>query len=353
VNRESYDSQLAINLLTIYDLRFTIEHSATASEPDANYTMVLTQKLARTDTAPSVDLELGDFAARDLTTAAPARLIVATYNIRYAVGSFLISGGILRRFAISRPGRRPALVARNLAKAAHAFSQRKIMPAVDVIALQEADRGTTRAGGRHVAEELARLLKMRFARAATPTPTLEEPKKKQWYLDFEERIRVGEQGDTGVAILSRLPLERAERIELPWADCPWRPRLAMTASVPFADRVLHVFNAHIDPHASLDDQLAQHRAILDFADEKYAQEPSVILGDFNTLIPAARNAARSFLESRGFESPLSSGVGTWRAGPLRLHADWIFVRGAKILRCGVARRLRVSDHWPVWAELEA
>lgn len=283
----------------------------------------------------------------------PARLVVVTYNIRYAVGSFLITGGLLRRLGVSRPARRSTLVARNISKAARAFSGWRGMPPADVIALQEADRHTLRAGGQHVARELARSLKMNFARAATPTPSEEEPKKKQWYLDFEERIRVGEEGDTGVAILSRLPLTRVARVELPWAECPWRPRLAMRASVPFAGGLLHVFNAHIDPHAGLSEQLEQHRAVLDLADETCAAEPTVIVGDFNTLIPSARDAARAFLESRGFVSPQRSGTGTWRAGPLRLHADWIFVRGVRVRRWGVGRGLRVSDHWPLWAELES
>ena len=78
-----------------------------------------------------------------------------------------------------------------------------------------------------------------------------------------------------------------------------------------------------------------------------------LVGDFNTLIPRARAAARALLESRGFTSPMRSGTGTWRAGPLRLHADWIFVRGVRVTRWGVARGAGISDHWPVWAELEA
>jgi endonuclease/exonuclease/phosphatase family metal-dependent hydrolase len=35
-----------------------------------------------------------------------------------------------------------------------------------------------------------------------------------------------------------------------------------------------------------------------------------------------------------------------------LHADWIFVRNAKAGRWGVARPLSVSDHWPIWAEID-
>lgn len=299
------------------------------------------------------DIEAGEFAPHDEARAVGTRLVVATYNIRYAVGSLLITGSVFRRLGLGRPSRRPALVASNIERAARAFGGSRRMPPVDVLALQEADRLTLRAGRRHVARELAEALRMNYVRAAMPTPDEEDHKKKQWYLDFEERILRGEEGDTGVAILSRLALEDAARVELPWNECPWRPRLAMTASVPFAGRRLHVFNAHIDPHATMEEQLKQHEAVLDYADRACMNEPLAFVGDFNTLIPKARDAARAFIESRGFTSPMRSGTGTWRAGPLRLHADWIFVRGVRVARWGVARWTGVSDHWPVWAELEA
>lgn len=279
-----------------------------------------------------------------------SRLVIVTYNIRYAVGSHLISGSLLRRIGISRPRRRVHLVEKNILKAARILSDCARMPRADVIALQEADRGTMRAGGRDVARELARALGMNFVRAGTQTPSV-EPKDRKWWLDFEERINIGEAGDTGVSLLSRFQISDAERIELPWKDCPWRPRLAIAATVPFADRRLHIFNSHIDTHASIEGQLEQHRKLLSLADN--VKEPVVLLGDFNTLSPPACDATRSLLESHGYSTPLPTGTTTWRSGPIRNHFDWIFVRGARVRRWGVARFAGVSDHWPVWAELEA
>ncbi|MCA1634431.1 MAG: endonuclease/exonuclease/phosphatase family protein [Acidobacteria bacterium] len=296
------------------------------------------------------ELERGDFS-KAVEASDASRLVVATYNIRYAVGSRLISGSLLRRLGFKRPSHRPRLVEENIRRAARAFDDGMRMPRADLIALQEADRNTARAGGRHVARELAEALGMSYVRAAIRTPRVEQPKTRQWYLDFEERIGMGEEGDTGVALLSRVPQSAAERIELPWSDCPWRPRLALAATVPFGDGVLRVFNSHIDPHAGVSGQLKQHEAVLARADETSAGGPVLLLGDFNTLSREAREAARGLLESEGYSTPLTNGVGTWRSGPIRLQADWIFVRRARVLRCGVARRLSVSDHWPVWAEI--
>ena len=310
------------------------------------------QKESPTPSAPEPEIGRGDFTSPGDAQLDARRLVVVTYNIRYAVGSRLIGGSLLRRVGLAWPGRRPGLVRGNILKAARVLSAGGRMPRADVVALQEADCGTLRAGGRHVARELADALGMSYVRAHIPTPADVEPKERKWWLDFEERMLPGEGGDTGVAILSRLPLSEASRIELPWNECPWRPRLAISASVPFGGRRLHVFNAHIDTHAAVAGQLEQHRAVLALAGRLDESEPVVILGDFNTLDGEARHAARALLESRGYTTPLPTGTPTWRSGPLRRHFDWIFTRGVRVRRWGVARVHGISDHWPVWVEIE-
>jgi endonuclease/exonuclease/phosphatase family metal-dependent hydrolase len=297
-------------------------------------------------------LERGSFLNADVDAADRRSLIVATYNIRYAVGSHLIGGSLLRRAGLSRPSSRSRLVEKNIVKAASVFSGAASMPAADVIALQEADRKTLRAGRQHVAQKLAERLRMGYVHAPMQTPRGEKPEAKRWYLDFEEPLDINEEGDTGVAILSRLQLADAARVELPWSDCAWRPRLALYASIPFRGTSLHVFNLHIDPHRSIEERLEQHRAVLKSIERLGPEARIVLLGDFNTLTGEARAATRRLLEEHGFSTPLPSGVATWRAGPVRLHTDWIFVRGVRVKRWGVARQRGISDHWPVWAEIE-
>jgi endonuclease/exonuclease/phosphatase family metal-dependent hydrolase len=191
---------------------------------------------------------------------------------------------------------------------------------------------------------------MHFAHASLNAPRGKEQKSKQWYLDFEEPIAAEDTGDTGLAVLSRIPISSAVRIDLPWSDCIWRPRLAIESVFRFGKSTLHVFNSHIDPHASTDEQLEQHRAIL--AREKNACGPTVLLGDFNTLTSESRLRMRTLLETHGYSTPLPSGIATWRSGFIRLQPDWIFVKDVNVTRWGVARGLSVSDHWPVWAELD-
>src|ERR1044071_6279430 len=99
---------------------------------------MLTEMNATTEAPPSSDtrdetrVERGDFrrgvdetrldGVDETHRASPARLVVATYNIRYAVGSHLIGGSLLRRAGLGWPSRRPRLVGQNIRKAAKLFS---------------------------------------------------------------------------------------------------------------------------------------------------------------------------------------------------------------------------------------
>ncbi|HYO92119.1 MAG TPA: hypothetical protein VEQ40_10800, partial [Pyrinomonadaceae bacterium] len=65
----------------------------------------------------SGDVETGSFAPASLSTE-QSRLVLVSYNIRYAVGSYLITGSLLRRVGLRLPQRRAGLVARHIRRAA-------------------------------------------------------------------------------------------------------------------------------------------------------------------------------------------------------------------------------------------
>src|ERR1044072_8655209 len=279
----------------------------------------------------------------------PPRLVVASYNIRYARGPYLTTGGLRRKLGLMSLVRRAEHVGLQISTAARVFSEGTLLPPVDVLALQEADKRTKRSGGHHVAEELAAKMDLQWAHEPAGIPRGIPPVKRQWWLDFEEPIDMHDTGDTGVALLSRLPMADVTRIDLPWHECPWRPRLAIAPTISVGPQQLRLFNAHIDPHAAINGQLAQLEVVA--AEAKAATLPTIILGDFNTLSRQKCIDTRAFLESQGYTTPYPTGTATWRGGGLRMHGDWIVVRGLKIERWGVARPLNVSDHWPIWAEI--
>jgi endonuclease/exonuclease/phosphatase family metal-dependent hydrolase len=278
-------------------------------------------------------------------------IVVASYNIRYAVGSRLISGGLLRKAGLHGSAeRRRQLVAKNIERAARVFTDNQLLPRPDVLAIQEADKRTERAGRHHVARELAEAMDVDWIHVPAGIPRGVKPKTRQWWLDFEEPIALNDTGDTGIALLSRLPVSDVARIDLPWHECAWRPRLAMAATIALGGADLRILNAHVDPHSAVNGQLEQLETLMS-ATKDY-DGPTLIVGDFNTLSNKKVAETRHFLESQGFSTPFPSGTPTWRGMGIRLHADWIFGRGVNILNWGVARPLNVSDHWPVWARLE-
>ena len=201
-------------------------------------------------------IEFGNINPGELGADGPS-IVVASYNIRYAVGQYLISGGLLRKAGLSNLAPRRAQVATHIETAARAFSDNKLLPRPDVIALQEADKGTQRAGKHHVARELAERLRMAWVHASAGIPRGVKPKARQWWLDFEEPIGLHDPGDTGVALLSRFPLNDVTRIDLPWQECAWRPRLAIAANVSIGESKIRIINAHVDPHAAVGGQLEQ------------------------------------------------------------------------------------------------
>jgi len=299
---------------------------------------------------PLSDAEKLEFGQNNqLSSSSLSKVVIASYNIRYARGRYLIAGGVFRKLGMLNLAARPNLVSQNIQTAARAFVEGNLLPRADIVALQEADKGTARTGGHHVAQELAAVLDMNWVHAPAGIPRGVKPVTRQWWLDFEEPIDLHDAGDTGVALLSKLPLSDVQRIDLPWQECPWRPRLAMAATVNVGEKQFRLFNAHVDPHAGSDGQLAQLEKIAEQA--ALSLLPTVILGDFNTLSDQKCKETRQFLESQGYQSTFPTGTATWRGAGLRLHADWIFTKGISVERWGVAKPLNVSDHWPIWAEV--
>lgn len=198
----------------------------------------------------------------------------------------------------------------------------------DVIALQEVDVGCRRTGGVDQAGVLAERLGHQYAFASAMTR---------------------EGGDYGVALLSRLPFQRVERVDLR-ASGSLEPRVAIDATLCAGAAPVRVVAVHADvlPWAAADNARALARSLARTLSVGGARV--VVAGDLNA--PPLDEGPRAFAQLG-----LADLVGLHAEGPTFHFAgarrlDYIFTDRA-LAEDATAGRVasQVSDHYPVHAEL--
>ncbi len=213
------------------------------------------------------------------------------------------------------------------------FQEDPLFQEAHIIALQEANRFHRGSGNRNVARELAALMNMDYVYAVE----LEHP-------------RGG--GQRGLSILSRLPLEKPERVLLPVEGPGGRRRIALKVEVPLGERRLRLYNTHLETRISVENRGRQIQAIIDHA-RGSESEPVLILGDFNTFSPGAKRKMFELMEDAGYRCPLPGDQTTFQYKFfLRLTLDWIWTRNIPVSDAGVEGRIKASDHRPLWITID-
>lgn len=218
--------------------------------------------------------------------------------------------------------------------------------------MQEVDWNAVRSGNVDVAVELAKRLHLNFA----------------YGIEFEELSQErGGHAFIGQATLSRLPIRKSRILRFREQSGFWKPHSWMPSSIPlmqrrlgsrialvtefkWRDRLLVVYNAHLESRSLGRIQAQQLDEIL--ADLKqYPRDTDVIVGgDLNTKYSASSILHK--MEREGFHSV--TGERIERTHVIAMALDWIFIRGGlKIQNGGVRRDFKGSDHYPVYAELLA
>src|SRR5262249_50773003 len=148
-------------------------------------------------TAPTGNegIEFGSDETPLVAASEKSSLVLASYNIRYGVGRYLILSGLLRKLGYTFPRRRSEAINHNVETAARAFTDNRLLPAPDILALQEADKMTGRAGCVHVAARLAEEMQMRFVHVGAGLPVGIKPQAREWWLNFEEQVAIDDEGD--------------------------------------------------------------------------------------------------------------------------------------------------------------
>ena len=255
-------------------------------------------------------LETGQGARLQTPATAPSEIKIISYNMRWRSGEDL--RGII-----------------NLLRTDPEIGRAQI------IGLQEADRNRKRSGFTNTARLLADELGMYYAWAAPP---------------LSERSKEREE-ETGVAILSPYPLTDVVRLVLPNEGPGGRRRVSVGATIRIGAHLIRVYSVHAETRISTQKKLEQLEMVERDLNTHTRAAGFVVLGDFNTLEPQAiENTTQLFTEA-GFETPFPNSMKTWKTLILELKLDWIWLKGLRPSDYGVDRKVRYSDHFPLWVKI--
>ena len=262
-------------------------------------------------------LETGAARKISVPRASPAWIKVVSYNIRWRGGE-------------------------ELRKLIELFKTDAEVGGAFVLGLQEVDRNKKRTGNANTARQMAEALGMYYAWAAPPSAG----------KDTEE--------ETGVCVLSPYPLTDVRRILLPNEGPGGRRRVALGATVQIGTTSVRVYSVHAETRVSMEMKLEQYAAVLDdlAAYDKTTGGkplPAIVLGDFNTWQASASREVPELFTRSGFATPFPKDLATFRwksfLGSVELKLDWLWLRGLAARAYGVNRRIELSDHWPLWADV--
>jgi endonuclease/exonuclease/phosphatase family metal-dependent hydrolase len=144
------------------------------------------------------------------------------------------------------------------------------------------------------------------------------------------------------------------------------PRTAIAAVIDTPSGPVRVINVHLDPELNIAERILHLRPAIHDAPRRV-----VVAGDFNTndyiwvdrTIPVLSLHATAdtsqavaldeYMHRLGFGTPTASFGVTWNGLPHDQRLDSIFTRGLAAGDGAVDRTLELSDHWPLWLDVEA
>jgi len=225
----------------------------------------------------------------------------------------------------------------------------------DLIILQETDRNSRRTSYRNIAREISQKLRMNYA----------------FGIEFHELSQGSQRSPAyhGQATLSPWPISnnrilRFQRQSKFWHSYWWLPklpflqrrlggRMALRTCVSIGNRILVVYNLHLESRSDDSLRCAQLIELLDDANRSSRNLPVIAAGDFNCDI--TQPGSSSAIANACFYNPFA-GVGLQTTRPQRFGrskaVDWILIRG--IVRAAAPQvhgSGTASDHYPLSVQL--
>jgi len=198
---------------------------------------------------------------------------------------------------------------------------------VDVVALQEVDRGTMRTGRRDIPEELAKLTGMTVCFGKN--------------LDYQG-------GEYGNAVLTRFPVLQQTNTHYKMLQ-PHEQRGLLQALLDVHGRKLLFMSTHLDYHNDEKERALDVKAISS-AIEACTNAPAILCGDFNEG-PGSRmyNRLSEFLNDGWRRVGSGSGFTFASSGPWQ-RIDYVWYSKGLLPLGGSIPKTNASDHLPVVVE---
>jgi endonuclease/exonuclease/phosphatase family metal-dependent hydrolase len=168
----------------------------------------------------------------------------------------------------------------------------------------------------------------------------------------------------GLAIVSRYSLSDIRVHPVQYHRLPFRSRcrVALGATVATPDGPVRLVNVHLDTRINSDSRIAQLTPALDVVGT--FDGPRIIGGDLNTMnvrwvwgmlplfyLSRQSDAVRTWMSSRGFDTPFTDTPPTLRFPIVPMRVDWLYLKDVEPLAWGVDH-MEFSDHRGIWAHVD-
>ena len=206
-----------------------------------------------------------------------------------------------------------------------------------ILGLQEVDRNRKRTGKTNTAKIIADSLGFNYAWAAPPS------------------AKPNDEEETGVAIMSPFPISDIRRMVLPYEGPNKRKRVALGATIKVYGKDFRVYSMHGETRIAMNKKIEQMNTLVQDLKRFPENMPVILVGDLNTWESNAERYTIKLFRDAGLHTPFGS-QSTFSTRvllvPIDFRLDWIWLRGVEVVNYGIDKKIRLSDHFPLWTNVK-
>jgi len=169
----------------------------------------------------------------------------------------------------------------------------------------------------------------------------------------------------GIATLSKFPIIKNTTLKLPKYVITYRhqQRIALLSNIQVGKKDITLTNIHLDARLNARDRIIQLDHAITKVRELFGQD-IILGGDFNTLpffllgklfpigFQNQGERVHNYLVTKFFVNSAGRSVPTFSKMGLRMRLDHIYTDNLPIVAWGIEDDKGISDHFPLWADIE-